>query len=199
MNNRKTSNRSAWQSTNFFGITLTFFLEQISLFKTLGDISGITYFTPDEETIDSGLITRNYIYHKIVISLGARAAETIIFGTNEVTQGSQKDLEDVYFWANQMVTQFGFSELGPISFQSQNDSIFLGRDIMKNRQSYSQKTSKEIDKQIISISNKALNHAINLLSDKVSLMDYLVDELIDKEILDSKFITNTLNSFIAEI
>ena len=58
--------------------------------------------------------SRNYIYNKIVVSLGARAAEIIIFGSNEVTQGSQKDLEDVYFWANQMVTRFGFSELGPI-------------------------------------------------------------------------------------
>ena len=79
-------------------------LEKISLFKSLGDISGMTYFTPDEETIDSGLLTRNYIYNKIVISLGSRAAEMIVFGSKEVTQGSQKDLENVYFWANQMVT-----------------------------------------------------------------------------------------------
>ena len=131
-------------------------LEKISLFKSFGDISGMTYFTPDEETIDSGLITRNYIYHKIVISLGSRAAETIIYGSKEVTQGSQKDLEDVYFWANQMVTKFGFSELGPMAYSSQNESIFLGRDIMQNKKEYSQKTSKEIDYQIISIAKRPL-------------------------------------------
>ena len=103
------------------------------------------------------------IYNKIVISLGSRAAETIIFGSKEITQGSQKDLEDVYFWANQMVTKFGFSELGPITYESQNDSLFLGRNIMQNKKEYSQKTSKEIDKQIISIANKAINYAIKLL------------------------------------
>ncbi len=172
-------------------------LEKISLFRSLGDISGMTYFTPNEENMDSGLITRSYIYNKIVIALGARAAETIVFGSNEVTQGSRKDLEDVYFWANQMVTRFGFSDLGPIAYDSENDSIFLGRDIMQNRKEYSQKTSKEIDKQIILIANKALNHAINLLTDKVNLMDILVDELIDKEILDSEYVSQKLNSFIS--
>ena len=172
-------------------------LEKISLFKSFGNISGMTYFTPDEETIDSGLLTRNYIYNKIVISLGSRAAEMIIFGSKEVTQGSQKELENVYFWANQMVTKFGFSDLGPITYDSEKDTIFLGKDLMKNKKEYSQKTSREIDKQIISIANKAVNHAIFLLSDKVSLMDNLVDELIVKETLESDYVIDSLNSYLS--
>ena len=172
-------------------------LEKISLVKSFGDISGMTYFTPDEETIDSGLITRGYIFNKIVTSLGGRAAEIIIYGSKEITQGSQKDLEDVYFWANQMVTKFGFSELGPIAYES-NESIFLGRDIMQNRNEYSQRTSKEIDNQIISIANKGINYAINLLSDKVYLLDILVDELIDKETLDADYVISKVNSFLSE-
>ncbi len=172
-------------------------LEKISLFKSFGDLSGTTYFTPDEETLDSGLLTRKYIYSKIVISLASRAAEMIVFGHEEVTQGSKKDLENVYFWANQMVTKFGFSDLGLIAYDSDKDSIFLGKDIMKNRQQYSQKTSKEIDDQIITIANSALNHAIKLLSDKVSLMDTLVEELIVSETLDSEYVINSLNSYIS--
>ncbi len=171
-------------------------LEKISLFKSLADLTGMTSFTPDEETIDSGLISRSYIYNKIVVLLGARAAETIIYGANEVTQGSQKDLEDVYFWANQMVTKFGFSELGPIAYDSQSESIFLGRDFMKNKREYSQKTGKEIDKQIILIANKAIDHAINILTDKASLMHLLADELIDKETLDADYIREKLNLFL---
>ena len=171
-------------------------LEKISLLKSLGDVSGMAYFTPDEETIDSGLLTRNYIYNKIVISLGPRAAETIIFGSEEVTQGSQNDLEDVYFWAKQMVTKFGFSKLGPIAYDSQKDSIFLGRDFMQNKKQYSQKTSKEIDEQIIAIANKAINHAIKLLSDKIYLMDSLVDELIENETLEADYVIDSLNSYI---
>ncbi|WP_269624829.1 ATP-dependent zinc metalloprotease FtsH [Prochlorococcus marinus] len=173
-------------------------LEKVSLFKSLSDISGTTYFTPNEETIDSGLLTRDYIFNKIVISLGSRAAEIIVFGSKEVTQGSQKDLENVYFWANQMVTKFGFSDLGPIAFDSEKNSIFLGKDIMKNRKEYSQKTSMEIDKQIISIANKGINKAIKLLENKVDLMDILVDELILNESLESEYIISTLNSYVAD-
>ncbi len=173
-------------------------LEKISLFMSLGDIPGIAYFTPDEETIDSGLLTRSYIYNKIVVALGSRAAEIIVFGSKEVTQGSQKDFENVYYWANQMVTKFGFSDLGPIAYDSEKDSIFIGKDIMKNGKEYSQNTSKAIDKQIISIANKAINHAINLLTDKVSLMDTLVEELIVKETLESEYVVNSLNSFLSE-
>ena len=173
-------------------------LEKISLFKSFGDLSGMTYFTPDEENIDSGLITRNYIYNKIVISLGSRAAELIVYGSEEVTQGSQKELEDVYYWANQMVTKFGFSELGPIAYNFENESIFLGRDLMEKRKEYSQRTSNEIDKQIISIANSAINQAIKLLSDKVQLMNLLVDELIDKEILEADYVNNTVKSFLSK-
>ena len=172
-------------------------LEKISLFKSPGNLSGMTYFSPDEDSIESGLITRNYIYNKIVVSLGARAAELIIYGPNEITQGAQKDLEEVFFWANQMVTKFGFSKLGPIAYESQNSSIFLGRDIMQNKKEYSQKTSKDIDRQIISIANSSFNYALKLLKDKVSLMDKLVDELIDKETIEADYVINSLNCFLS--
>ena len=173
-------------------------LQKISLFKSFGNSSGMTYFTPDEETIDSGLITRSYIFNKIVVALGARAAEIIVYGENEVTQGSEKDLIDVYFWANKMVTNYGFSELGPVAYEAQKDNIFLGRDLLQNKNEYSQNTGKKIDKQIIFIANKAINHAIYLLNDKLSLMDILVDELVEKETLDAEYIINILGNYISK-
>tara|TARA_Y100001968_G_scaffold10981_1_gene9192 strand:- start:1308 stop:3035 length:1728 start_codon:yes stop_codon:yes gene_type:complete len=173
-------------------------LQKISLFKSLGDMSGMAYFTPDEETLDSGLLTKSYIYNKIVISLGARAAELIVFGYQEVTQGSQKDLENVYYWANQMVTKFGFSDLGPIVYNPERNSIFLGKDLMKNRKDYSQRTGNAIDKQITLIANTAIDHAIKILSDKVSLMDNLVDDLIFNETLESEYVINSLNSYTSD-
>ena len=98
-----------------------------------------------------------------------------------------------------MVTKFGFSKLGPIAYDSQKDSIFLGRDIMQNRKEYSQITSKEIDKQIISIAKDGITHAIKLLSDKVNLMDILVDELVEKETLDADYVINQLKSFQSDV
>ena len=171
-------------------------LEKISLFKSIAELDGMSYFTPDEETLDSGLLTRSYIFNKIVVSLGARAAEIIIYGKKEVTQGSMNDLENVYFWANQMVSKFGFSDLGPIAYDSGSDTVFLGRDLMSKKKHYSQKTSKEIDNQIINISNEAFKYAVKLLTNKISLMDKLVEELIDKETLDADYIKKSLNNYI---
>ena len=68
---------------------------------------------------------------------------------------------------------------------------------MCHSKEYSQKTSKEIDKQIISIANDAIEHAIKLLSDKVPLMDMLVEELIVNETLESDYVINSLNSYIS--
>ena len=96
-----------------------------------------------------------------------------------------------------MVTKFGFSDLGPIAYNPERDSIFLGKDIMKNRKEYSQQTSKAIDRQIILIANNAINHAIKILSDKVSLMDTLVDELMVYETLESQYVINSLNTYLS--
>ena len=68
---------------------------------------------------------------------------------------------------------------------------------MTNRKEYSQKTSKEIDMQIITIANNALNHAISLLIDKVSLMDSLAEELIFKETLESEYVINSLKKYLS--
>ncbi len=171
-------------------------LEKISILKSAGLVSGLTYFTPHEETIDSGLFTRSYLYQKIVISLGARAAELVIFGQNEITQGSQRELDNVYYWAKQMVTNYGFSDLGPISYESSNKPVFLGKDLIANKKEFSQKTRKEIDHQIILIANRAIKYAIELLTDKISLMDSLVDELIEKETLDAEYIINSLENYL---
>jgi cell division protease FtsH len=70
---------------------------------------------------------------------------------------------------------------------------------MQNRNEYSQKTSKEIDNQIIAIASNGIKHAINLLSDKVTLMDSLVDELVDKETLEADYLINKLNLFLSEV
>ena len=66
---------------------------------------------------------------------------------------------------------------------------------MQNKKEYSQKTSKQIDSQIISIANKCINDAIYLLTDKVPLMDILVDELVEKETLEADYVINKLKSF----
>ena len=78
------------------------------------------------------------------------------------------------------------------------DQVFTeDKRLIGGRSQFINNVGKEIDNQITSIANKSLNHAIDLLRDKVSLMDKLVDELLEKETLDAEYVIDSLNSFIS--
>ena len=160
-------------------------LDKISMIPRNGGVGGFTRFSPDDEMIDSGLISRGYLYSKLVVLLGGRAAETIIFGSSEITQGAITDLENVTNIARQMVTSYGFSKLGPISLNSSNNEVFLGRDLIKNRKEYADNTSQLIDMEIRSLANRALEDAINILKERRHIMDRLAVALMEEETLSS--------------
>ncbi|MBC6474559.1 MAG: ATP-dependent zinc metalloprotease FtsH, partial [Hormoscilla sp. GM102CHS1] len=74
-----------------------------------GRAGGLTWFTPSEDRIDSGLYSRSYLQNQMAVALGGRIAEEIIFGEEEVTTGASNDLQQVARVARQMVTRFGMS------------------------------------------------------------------------------------------
>src|SRR5690606_29481080 len=94
-----------------------------------GMSGGSTLFVPEE---DVAYVSRSRMKDQIVIALGGRAAEEIVF--NEVTTGASSDLERVTKLARAMVTRFGMSEkLGPMMYGQKEEMIFLGREISEQR------------------------------------------------------------------
>ncbi len=161
-------------------------VDKISILPRSGGMGGFTRFLPDEERIDSGLLTKNYLYSCLVVALGGRAAELLIFGPNEVTQGASGDLFHVGQIAREMVTKYGFSSLGPIALDSSQEQIFLGRDLISKKSEYSDLTGKAIDEEVRLLAKKALEQALLTLTPKREIMDLLVDALIQEETLESK-------------
>ncbi len=161
-------------------------LDKVSILPRSGGIGGFTRFWPDEEISDSGLITRANLFAKLVVSLGGRAAEIIIFGEQEITQGASGDLDQVSYLAREMVTKFGFSGLGPVSMENESPEVFLGRDLINRKTLYSETTIKAIDQQVRRLAFTAMEKALSLLRPKRELMDKLVDVLIEEETLESK-------------
>ncbi|WP_320674647.1 ATP-dependent zinc metalloprotease FtsH [Prochlorococcus sp. MIT 1341] len=159
-------------------------VDKISILPIAGGMGGVTRFIPDEERMDSGLVTKSYLLNSLIISLGGRAAEILVFGSNEITQGASGDLERVGELARAMVTRFGFSSLGPIALESDNSQVFLGRDLINKRSEYAESTGREIDKQVRIIASMSLEKAIKILEPHRDTMDRLVDALINEEILD---------------
>jgi cell division protease FtsH len=147
-----------------------------------GQAQGLTWFTPNEE---QGLITRSQLKARIAGALGGRAAEEIIFGAAEVTTGAGGDLQQVSGMARQMVTRFGMSDLGPLSLESQQGEVFLGRDWM-SRSDYSEAIACRIDSQVRLIVEECHETAKRIIREHRTVTDRLVDLLIEKETIDGE-------------
>ena len=145
-----------------------------------GQAQGLTWFTPSE---DQMLISRAQLMARISGALGGRAAEDVIFGDAEVTTGAGNDLQQVTSMARQMVTRFGMSDLGPLSLESSQGEVFLGRDWL-NRSEYSEEIASRIDGQVRSIVEHCYDEAKRLVSENRDAVDRLVDLLIEKETID---------------
>ncbi|MBN4006284.1 ATP-dependent zinc metalloprotease FtsH2 [Nostoc sp. LPT] len=147
-----------------------------------GQAQGLTWFTPNEE---QGLISRSQLKARITGALGGRAAEEVIFGAAEVTTGAGGDLQQLSGMARQMVTRFGMSNLGPLSLESQQGEVFLGRD-WTTRSEYSESIASRIDAQVREIVEQCYDNAKKIIRDHRTVTDRLVDLLIEKETIDGE-------------
>ncbi len=147
-----------------------------------GQARGLTWFMPAE---DQGLISRSQIMARMAGALGGRAAEQVVFGDAEVTTGASSDLQQVTGMARQMVTRFGMSDLGPLSLESQSGEVFLGRD-WQSRSEYSEEIASRIDAQVRDLIQHAYEEAIRIMRENRTVIDRLVDLLIEKETIDGE-------------
>jgi cell division protease FtsH len=151
-----------------------------------GRAGGLTWFTPSEDRMDSGLYSRSYLENQMAVALGGRIAEELIFGEEEVTTGASNDLQQVARVARQMVTRFGMSDkLGPVALGRQQGNMFLGRDIMSERD-FSEETAAAIDEEVRQLVDSAYARAKQVLTDNRHILDQLAQMLVEKETVDAE-------------
>jgi cell division protease FtsH len=151
-----------------------------------GRAGGLTWFTPSEDRMDTGLYSRAYLENQMAVALGGRLAEELIFGEEEVTTGASNDLQQVARVARQMVTRFGMSErLGPVALGRQQGNMFLGRDIMAERD-FSEETAASIDEEVRKLVDTAYQRAKDVLVNNRHILDQLAGMLVEKETVDAE-------------
>ncbi len=151
-----------------------------------GQAGGLTFFTPSEERMESGLYSRAYLQNQMAVALGGRVAEEIVYGEDEVTTGASNDLQQVARVARQMVTRFGMSDrLGPVALGRSQGGMFLGRDIAAERD-FSEDTAAAIDEEVGQLVEEAYRRAKGVLTDNRSVLDELADILVEKETVDAE-------------
>ena len=157
-----------------------------------GQAGGLTFFTPSEERMESGLYSRSYLQNQMAVALGGRVAEEIVYGEDEVTTGASNDLKQVAQVARQMVTRFGMSDkLGPVALGRSQGGMFLGRDIAAERD-FSEETAATIDSEVSELVDVAYKRATKVLGDNRSVLDELAEMLVEKETVDSEELQNLL-------
>lgn len=146
-----------------------------------GNAGGLTLFAPDEDRLESGLYTKDYLKSIISVALGGRIAEEIIFGEEEITTGASSDLERVSSIARQMITEFGMSDKIGNVFINSNDYISLD-------------TRAIIDAEINSLVNSCYLYSKNLLLNNIDLLHELAKLLIEKETITYEEFNNLINN-----
>ncbi len=140
---------------------------------------GYTLQMPNE---DRYLISKDEILDRITGALGGRAAEEIVFG--EITSGAADDLDKVTKMARRMITEFGMSEaLGPMTYGTKQDQVFLGRDLMRDR-NYSEEIAAMIDRETRRVVQECYQRAKQLLQDNRQTLHRIAEKLLEVETIE---------------
>lgn len=139
---------------------------------------------------DRFIMTQEEIIEKITVLLGGRIAENIFF--KESTTGSRNDLKVATETVQKMITEYGMSEkLGPMTLGKKDEQVFLGRDLVKERD-FSEAVASEIDEELRRIINECYKRGEQIIKDNKAKVKKLASLLLKKEVLDSKEVEKLL-------
>ena len=142
-----------------------------------GSAGGYNMMVPSEEKLCS---TKTDLLEEITGLLGGRTAEEITFG--EITTGAHNDFEKATKIARSMVTEYGMSDLGPLQFEQQAGSVFLGRDYNKS-QHFSNEVANEIDMEMRKIIDDCHKKATEIIKKNKDLLKLIAESLLEYETL----------------
>ncbi|MDA8198014.1 MAG: ATP-dependent zinc metalloprotease FtsH [Thermaerobacter sp.] len=150
-----------------------------------GMAMGYTLPLPEE---DRYLLTRDQILDQMAMALGGRAAEELVFG--EISTGASDDLEKVSKLVRRMITEYGMSdELGPMTYGTRHDQVFLGRDLMRDRD-YGEEVAAAIDREARRIVMQQFERAKRILEKHREVLNRIAQTLIEKETLEAEELLN---------
>lgn len=156
-----------------------------------GRALGVTQFAPNEDRLS---MSRKELDHQLIVLLGGRAAEKIIY--NETCVGAENDLERATSIARKMVTHWGMSpKIGPVSYKTSDEDPFLGREIHQSRQ-FSEHTQELIDEEVARILLEADQKSEQLLREHRVELEKITKALLEHEELGEKQLTDLIGPSI---
>jgi cell division protease FtsH len=147
-----------------------------------GPALGVTQQLPKEDRLS---MSRDFAKARLAVMMGGRVAEELVFG--QFTTGAGNDIKQASNLARRMVTEFGMSDVvGPISYASDEESVFLGRDFTSRTRNYSETVANQIDDEVRKFILEAHEEARRLLSQNREILDRLASALLERETVDGE-------------
>lgn len=155
-------------------------VHQISIVPR-GRAGGFTLSLPKEDKYYS---SKSEMQDDLVTLLGGRVAEKLVL--DDISTGASNDIERASLTARHMVTRYGMSDkLGPITYGSEHDEVFLGRDFTTSR-NYSEEVAATIDSEVRAIIETAYSRCETMLRDNMAVLDRIAAWLLEFETMDGK-------------
>ncbi len=154
-----------------------------------GMAAGYTLKMPREE---KKMKTKSEFSAELTTLLGGYCAENIKFG--EITTGASNDLKTATQLARKLVKKYGMSSLGPVTYGSEEEMVFLGNE-MAEQKDYSEKVASKIDKEISKFIKAAEKEATKVLKKNKKLLNKLAQTLIEKETIEREEFENIIGKY----
>ena len=154
-----------------------------------GRTGGHVLMGPDD---DRFLMTKSELEAKIIGYLGGRSSEEIFF--KDVSTGASNDIEVATSIARSMVVEYGMSSLGPIQYEKNTGSVFLGRDYTNSQKNFSISVADEIDKEIRKIIEHAHSEALRIINERKDDVTLIAETLLEYETINEEQIEYLLTN-----
>lgn len=153
-----------------------------------GQAGGYVLMTPEQ---DQFLETKGELLDEICGLLGGRISEEVFF--DDITTGAHNDIEKATRIARLMVTEFGMSNLGPIQYEKNSGSVFLGRDYTNSQRSFSSEVGKEIDREVRRIIDECYAKAKAIIVENRATVQLIAQTLLIHETLTNEQIVHLVD------
>jgi len=153
-----------------------------------GRALGMAMLMPTKEILG---YSRKRLLDYICMAMAGRVGEKVISG--EISNGASSDIKQATRFARQMVCDWGMSDLGPIAFGENSDTVFLGREISRT-QNHSDETARHIDEAISSIVKEQYARAEKLIADNADAHRKIAEALLQYETLDGVHVMEILKT-----
>ena len=151
-------------------------VHSVSIIPTGMGAAGYTMPLPEKDEMFN---TRGKMLQNIIVSLGGRVAEELVF--DDITTGASQDIRQATQTARDMVTKYGFSsKLGLINYDTDNDEVFIGRDLAHTRP-YGENIAGQIDAEVKNIIDECYSRAKTIILENRDILDKSASLLLEKE------------------